>query len=100
MASLTQRSKGQFLVGGIVFLGALMVIVQAMVWFANREAHWTQKENKTTKAFYMAEAGYDRAVWKLKERASNFDDVLAGTAITGYAGDVEYSDVPGGVYKV
>lgn len=95
-----RRADGQFIVGGVVFLGALLVVVQAMVWFARQEAVWTSKERKSTSAFYLAEAGYDRAVWKLKERAGNFDDLLAGGSLAGYAWDTEYSDVPGGAYKV
>src|SRR5436190_570968 len=45
-----KNDRGQFLVGGMVFLAALMVVVQAMVYWTKRETRWTTKENRTTAA--------------------------------------------------
>lgn len=97
---LRRASPGQFVVGGIVFLATLIVVVQAMVFFAGQEARWTKKEERATAAFYLAEAGASRAVWKLKERSRNFEDALSGVPIAGYDADVVYDDVPGGSYRV
>ena len=47
-------TRGQFLVGGVVFLAILMVTVQAMVWWSDRETVWTHKEQQSTTAFYLA----------------------------------------------
>jgi hypothetical protein len=97
---LSARSRGQFVVGGIVFLLVLMVIVESMVWYTRREAVWTKHSDKETTAFYLAEAGYNRAQWMLKSSASNVDSIIGGTPVAGYNNDQVYTDVKGGAYEI
>ena len=92
--------RGQFIVGAVVFLAVLLIIIQAMVFYARKEIDWTVKEKSSVTAFYLAESGVNRAVWMLKGWSGAFDDVLQNGSPVGYRDDVLYADVPGGSYRI
>jgi Tfp pilus assembly protein PilX len=93
-------AKGQVLVGVILLMLVLLIFVPLMVENVQKESRWSVKENKSTSAFHQAEAGIDRAVWKLNEKSSNWDDASTGVTFSGYNNDKTYTDVPGGAYRV
>lgn len=93
-------SPGQVLVGVLLLMMVLLITVPFLVESLQRESRWSVKEKKSTTAFHLAEAGIDRAVWKLNERAANWTDAAAGTVFTNYNNDKTFSDVTGGTYRV
>ncbi len=71
-----------------------------MVYWVHQTIRASVADRKTTAAFNLAEAGIDRAYWKLKSSTSTWASARAGVALTGYAFDQSYTDVAGGVYRV
>ncbi|MDQ7772299.1 MAG: hypothetical protein RDU13_02120 [Elusimicrobiales bacterium] len=102
IAGLARRAgRGQMaIVMVLVILLFLLIMIPVIEMFVRNEAVWTVKEKKNTTAFHLAEAGVDRAYWKLIEKQDNFKDITEGAVIPGYADDVEYADIEGGVYKI
>jgi hypothetical protein len=94
---MKRASPGQFLVGVIAFMAMLMIVIQAMVYFTDRETKWTYKERNSTTAFYLAETGANRAVWKLRE--VGYDSALTSIP-SGFDFSSDFTDVPGGTYRV
>jgi hypothetical protein len=84
----------------LVTLLFLLIMIPVIEMFVRNESIWTVKERKNTVAFHLAEAGIDRAYWKLIEKEENFQSITEGSAIPGYADDTEYGDIEGGVYKI
>lgn len=78
----------------------LLIIVPAMVSWVSQDNRASVKDRKTTTAFNIAEAGLDRAYWKLKSSTSTWSNARAGIPLAGYAFDQAYADVAGGVYRV
>lgn len=93
-------ARGQVTVAAILILLILSILTPAIVYMVQHETRWTLKQKRSTVAFYLAEGGADRAVWKLKENSTNFDAVLNGGSLAGYNNDVNYTDVTGGVYRI
>ncbi|OGR45365.1 MAG: hypothetical protein A2X35_03740 [Elusimicrobia bacterium GWA2_61_42] len=84
----------------IATLLLLMIIIPMLDHYVKNEAKWSVKERKSTLAFHLAEAGLDRAYWKLKENSTNWTTIATGGVVDGYHDDVVYSDIEGGSYKV
>ena len=84
----------------ITSLLLLLIIIPMLDNYVKNEAKWSVKERKSTLAFHLAEAGLDRAYWKLKEQATNWATIAGGGHIDGYDNDVVYEDISGGKYKV
>jgi hypothetical protein len=84
----------------LVTLLFLLIMIPVIEMFVRNESVWTVKERKNTVAFHLAEAGIDRAYWKLIEKEENFKNITEGAAIPGYADDEEYTDIEGGSYKI
>src|SRR5579864_4610907 len=92
--------RGQFLVGAIAFMAFLMIIIQAMVFFSQNETKWTVKEKKSDSAFYQAETGINKAIWMLQGEQGAFSNVWTNGVPAGYNNDVNFTDVPGGSYRI
>jgi len=84
----------------ITSLLLLLILIPMLDRYVKNEAKWSVKERKSTMAFHLAEAGLDRAYWKLKENAANWATIAGGDHIDGYNDDVVYEDITGGKYKV
>lgn len=95
-----KNERGQVLAGVVVLVMVLLVMVPAMVYWVQQESRASVKDRKSTSAFSLAEAGLDRAYWKLKSSTSTWMDARSGVPIAGYAFDQAYADVTGGVYRV
>ncbi len=94
------NKKGYILpmVIGIVLL--LIIIIPAIVEWTQHQTKTTIKIQGKTTAMNLAEAGINRAVWKITTSTGVWDSVLRGGTISGYNFDVIYDDVKGGVYRV
>lgn len=92
-------SSGQVVVIMLMVAMVIGVVIPMLVYMLQHEMKWTVKETKSTRAFHLAEAGLDRGVYKLLETGV-WDDVIEGTHITGYYGDIEYFDLEIGYYKI
>lgn len=83
----------------IVVLLFLMLMFPTMNMFVENEGKWSIKEKKATAAFHLAEAGIDRARWKLMENSDMWTIVSTGT-LPGYNFDKVYEDVGRGFYTI
>lgn len=92
--------EGQILAGVVLIVTILLIIVPAMVAWVQQDTKMAVKDGKTTTAFNLAEAGVDRAYWKLKSSTSTWANARAGVALAGYTFDTAYTDVSGGVYRI
>lgn len=92
--------EGQVLAGAVVVLLILSIMVPAMVYWVRQDGRASVKDRKSTASFNLAEAGLDRAYWKLKSSTSTWAAARAGAPIAGYAFDQTYSDVAGGSYRI
>jgi Tfp pilus assembly protein PilX len=82
--------KGQTLIVVLGILVIFMIFIPAIVYMTRQEALWTVKQKRTTAAFHAAEAGIDRAMWKLRENSTNWESVMAGGHFYGYMGLTPY----------
>ncbi len=77
----------------------LMLMFPVMNLFVQNEGRWSVKEKKSTTAFHLAEAGVDRARWKLMESDDMW--VITGTGtLAGYNFDQVYEAADGGTYAI
>jgi hypothetical protein len=95
-----KRNSGQVLVIALAVLLFLLIAIPQMVGWIQDEARWSVKEQKSTMAFNLAEAGLDRGVWKLKSTTSTWSAALANVPVSGYGFDTTYRDVEGGTYRI
>lgn len=77
----------------------LLIMIPLIDLYVKNEAKWSVKEKKSTTAFHLAEAGIDRARWKLLETDEMWVMTSTGV-IPGYNFDKTYSDVAGGTYAI
>ncbi|MFH1618453.1 MAG: hypothetical protein ABIG11_00955 [bacterium] len=91
--------KGQVLVIAVLLIAVLSVLIPAMVWWASNDTKASVKQKKSTTAFHLAEAGIDRAHWKLMERADIWVET-GSTTLSGYNFDKAYYDIGGGTYTI
>jgi hypothetical protein len=93
-------SKGQLLVGAIVFLLVLSVIVESMVWYSKLEIRETTHVQHSDSAYRLAESGIERAFLDLEQSNNDYENIVAGNPLTGYKFDQAYTDVKNGKYAV
>lgn len=96
-----RAGRGQMaIVMVLVSLLFLLIMIPLIEIYVRNETRWSVAEKKKTTAFHIAEAGVDRGYWKLIEKTTNWDDILAGTPIALYDGTTTFTDIKGGKYKV
>lgn len=95
-----QNRRGQTLVIAVMLMLVALIMIPLLVLYVQNEAKWSVKQSRANTAYHLAEAGQDRAVWYLAQSTANWSAALAGTALTGYNGDAQYSDVSGGLYDI
>lgn len=95
-----KRQSGQVLAIVLLTLSVLLIMIPALTFWMQNEARSTVKEQRSTIAFNLAEAGIDRGMWKLKSSTSTWESAAKGTLITGYNNDVSYKDIDGGAYRI
>lgn len=92
--------RGQALIVAILLVTVALILVPLLVMYVQNEAKWTIKQSRSSSAYHLAEAGQDRAIFYLVQSTANWAAAIAGTAVSGYNGDVQYSDVAGGLYTI
>jgi Tfp pilus assembly protein PilX len=95
-----KKEKGQMVLVMLMLTVVIAIIIPALVYYVQQETRGTVKETKSTRAFHLAEAAMDRAVYKLNESIDTWNNAYQGIAIAGYDGQTVYSDMAGGVYKI
>lgn len=93
-------TRGQILPVVIILLTVVVTIVYGLVAWMQHDSKISVKQQKSTDAINLAEAGIDRGTWKLQSSTSTWFAAAAGTVIPGYNFDSTYSDVPGGTYRI
>lgn len=87
---MAKRRQGQMAITMVLsILLFLMLMFPVMNLFVQNEGKWSVKEKKSTTAFHLAEAGIDRARWKLLEN-DDFWYVTATGTLAGYHFDQVY----------
>lgn len=77
----------------------LLLMFPVINLFVQNEGKWSVKEKKSTTAFHLAEAGIDRARWKLLEN-DDFWYITATGTLAGYCFDQVYTAESGGTYTI
>ena len=94
------NKRGQILPVVMVTLVVLTIIIAGLISWIQNDSRNSVKEQKSTSAENLAEAGIDRGTWKLQSSTSTWATAVAGTVITGYNFDTTYTDIPGGSYRI
>ncbi|MBI4656488.1 MAG: hypothetical protein HY746_07070 [Elusimicrobia bacterium] len=84
----------------LVSLLFILIMIPVIEMFVERETKWSLADKRKTTAFHLAEAGLDRAVWKLNEKETYWNDAAKGTIFVGYNNDKTYTDIKGGSYQI
>lgn len=87
----------------VVFLGILILVVVVLpliIQLLQNESKQAVQRQRSTVAFQLAEAAVAKGVSKITETRKNYMDAIAGIPLSDYNDDREYTDVPGGKYKV
>lgn len=100
MEFMRNNRSGQMAITMVIsILLFLLLMFPVMNLFVRNEGRWSVKEKKSTAAFHLAEAGVDRACWKMLENSDMW--VITGTGtIAGYNFDQVYTDLGGGSYAI
>jgi hypothetical protein len=77
-----------------------MILMPALIKWIQQDSKATVRDQKRTVAHNLAEAGVDRAIWKLKSSTSVFAAAASGVVVAGYNFDVSYGDIAGGKYRI
>ncbi len=84
----------------MISLVVLTLMIFGLVQWLQNDTKWAVKQQKSTSAVSLAEAGIDRGTWKLQSSTATWATAYAGTTIPGYNFDSTYTDVPGGTYRI
>jgi hypothetical protein len=101
MHELIHKRSGQVLVGVVLLLVLMATMVPLMVLYVQREAKWTVKQDQSSSAFHMAEAGVEKAFRALSVSTETWYALVEeGTQIDNFKFDHEFSDLDNGTYAV
>ncbi|MFA4990957.1 MAG: pilus assembly PilX N-terminal domain-containing protein [Candidatus Omnitrophota bacterium] len=102
-----KRKKGFVLIVAMSFLTMLLVGGSSYVYMVTTEAKAAERQVNTEKAFFLAEAGMEKAVWRIKNDSvveSETFRLKGGSAALNYLDDnditVTMTDLGNGVYQV
>src|SRR5262249_23706195 len=97
---LMRKQSGQILIGVIIVMTILIILLPALVSYIQRESSWSVKEQRSTRAFQLAEAGTERGYQALILSTTSVATVEGGGTLQFYNFDQKYTDLPGGVYAI
>lgn len=83
---------------GVVLV--FLIMIPAIVRWVSTDTKQSIREERKSKALYLAEAAVERGYWKVKSSTITFGRVMKGEVLTGYNFDVTYTDIPGGSYRI
>jgi hypothetical protein len=92
--------SGQVLAGVLLIMLTLLLIVPAVVQWAQRGSRASSNDRQSTVALNLAEAAVERGYIEAKSSTSTIAAVFNGTQISGYHFDTTYKDVAGGTYRI
>jgi len=94
--------EGGFILAGVVLIMlVLAIMIPLMVMYTDREANWSVKQDKSTKAFHLAEAGVEKAYRALSLSTGTWYNLIEhGTQIDDFKFDHTFDDLAEGVYAV
>src|SRR4051812_10401553 len=95
-----RNSKGQIIIGAIVLLLILAILVPGIISYVQNESKWTVKEQRTTRAFQLAESAVERGFQQIILSTVTWSTLQAGGALTGFNYDQTYTDLSGGQYEI
>jgi len=95
-----KKNTGQILIIVIIALTVLTIGIPALIYYIQKESDWAMKEERTTRAFQLAEAGIERGYQSLILSTTSLSTVEAGGTLTSYNFDQAYTDMPGGQYSI
>lgn len=94
------NQRGQTLVAALAILVAMLILVPVLVMHVQRESRWSVKEQQSTMAFHLAEAGVERGYRRVTTSTATWSSVMSGNTISGYNFDIVYDDLKGGTYAI
>src|SRR5258708_15019589 len=94
-----KRTDGQIIVGAIILILIVAISIPAIINYIQNETGWTLKEQRTTRAFEMAEAATEQGYQQIYLSTSAWHTIISGGALSGYNFDQTYSD-PNGTYEI
>ncbi len=93
--------SGQLVVGVMLLLVLMSIMVPLMVMYTQREAKWTAKQDQSTTAFHLAEAGVEKAYRALSLSTATWYALTEdGTPVPNFNFDQEFEDLAHGSYTV
>jgi len=92
--------SGQVLPIVMVAILVIILLIGGLISWMQNNSTWAVRNQKTTTAINLAEAGVDRAVWELQSTTTTWLAAAAGTSLSGYNFDTTYTDIPGGSYRI
>ncbi|PIV52259.1 MAG: hypothetical protein COS17_10090 [Elusimicrobia bacterium CG02_land_8_20_14_3_00_37_13] len=97
---MIKNNKGIALAMVILILLVGMIFISTLVINLTQDSRATIKQKRSMTAFHLAEAGADRAIYKLKSLEQYWNMASSGTPITGYNADIIHTDIEGGSYMM
>ncbi len=76
------------------------ILIPPIIHWIEQSSKQTVRQQKSTRAYSLAEAGIERGVWKLKSSVTAMGNAISGTIITDYDFDTTFSDISGGFYRI
>src|SRR5262249_37922343 len=95
-----RKTSGQVILGAIVLLLVLAILVPALIVYVQNESKWTVKEQRTTRAFQLAESAVERGFQQVIQSTTVWASIQAGSTLSNYNFDYSYTDLPGGTYEI
>ena len=93
--------RGQLIVGVMLLLTLMAIMVPVMVMYTMRESKWTAKQDHSTTAFHLAEAGVEKAYRELSlSTATWYALVENGTPVPNFNFNQNFDDLENGDYTV
>src|SRR5689334_4487835 len=92
--------SGQIIIGAIILLVIMAILVPGIIMYVQNESKWSVKEQRTTKAFQLAESAVERGFQQVILSTTVWSGIQAGGTIANYNFDNTFTDAWGGAYQI
>ncbi len=96
----SSNRSGQILIIALGILLFLAIALPSIIQLTQYESRWTLKEQRTTRAYQLAESAVEHGFQNLLLSTSTWYDIQALTPIVGFQFDRTYTGVSGGEYQI
>lgn len=96
---MTNFEKGTLLILAVLVLGIMMLLGTYFLTFSLTEFRISESQKTATQTYYLAEAGINEAIWKLKNDPEWSNDFVTAPVCEDWATSFE-RNLPSGSYKV